>query len=201
MKYRSCILLAAIALLPGALRGDIDFTPRQVRSIEDGAPMRRLAFREGEKNIFFQPPKGWQMVGGGNEIIFNAPENGDGQIRLGRALVGPGVPFDEQGLIAYRNAARGQISPRAQDVQLVSETKDAFPFDDWQSFEMFFSYTIDGVKRMRWHLVVTMNPQRQVRVTADATEKEFEKVHASARTLIGSWFEPPPGWPPPQPAP
>jgi len=94
-----------------------------------------------------------------------------------------------------RAAAHALLPKQAENVEILSEATDAFPLDDWQSFETWFSYNLRGTKKVRWVLFVTMNPQRQVRLVADSDEKHFNEIHAAARAVLGSWFEPPAGWP------
>ncbi len=197
MKKLPHILLATLGLasLCPDVASALDFTPVETRSVEDGVPVRRLAFREDDKSIFFQVPDGWKMFGGGQEIAFLPIAAGAGEVRIGNSAVNPSIGFDEPGLAVYRSAARSALPKLAQQVEVLSEVKDAFPLDDWQSFEMKFSYTLVGVKKVSSVLFVTMNPQRQVRLLADGNEKDFEGVYAAARTLLGSWFEPPKGYP------
>lgn len=116
-------------------------------------------------------------------------------MRLGNSTVAPSIRFDEQGLIVYRNAARQLLPKQAENVEILAEVPNAFALDDWQSFEMKFAYNFGGVKKVRSVLFVTMTPNRQVRLIIDSSEKNFEEIYAAGRALLGSWFEPPAGWP------
>lgn len=197
MKRFSHFLLVAVTLALSwpALGAGIDFNPVESGSVEDGIPVKRIAFRDGEKSIFFRPLKGWKMLGGGDQITFTPPAPLEGEVRLGNSPLSPSILFDEPGLIIYRAAVRKFVPVQAQNVEVLSEATDAFSLDDWKSFEMRVSYTMGGKKKVRSVLFVTMNPQRQVRLVADSNEQQFEEIYAKARALIGSWFEPPPGWP------
>jgi hypothetical protein len=187
---------AAIALAlswPGRASA-IDFTPIEVETMEDGGPQKHLAFHEDQTAIFIRPPKGWQMLGGGEEVTFSPTPPLEGEVRLGNSTFDPSIRFEKKGLITYRAGARSQLPKQAKKIEVLSEMTGAFPLDNWQSFEISFSYDLGGVKRVRSMLFVTMNPHRQVRLVADSSEKNFEEVHAAARAVLGSWFEPPAGW-------
>jgi hypothetical protein len=157
--------------------------------------MKRFAFHSGETTIFFRPPKAWTMTGGGDQLTFSAPSPLEGEVRLGNSPLDPSILFDEPGLVMYRAMVRKSLPAQAQNIQVVSETPDAFPLDDWKSFEITMSYDLGGEKKIRSVLFVTMSQHRQVRLMAGSSEAQFEQVHATARALLGSWFEPPFAWP------
>jgi hypothetical protein len=192
-----CLLFATLALsLVGSVKGSaFDFTPTEIRTLEDGMPMKRFAFHSGESTIFFRPPKAWTMFGGGEQLTFTPPAPLEGEVRLGISPLDSSILFDEPGLVVYRATVRKNLPVQAQNVEVISETPDAFPLDDWKSFEITVSYNLGGKKKMRSVLFVTMSQNRQVRLVADGNEPQFEQVHTAARTLLGSWFEPPFGWP------
>jgi hypothetical protein len=197
LKYLPRLYLAAIALALSwpTQASALDFTPSEVETVEDGGPQKRVAFHEDQTAIFIRPPKGWQMLGGGEEVTFSPTPPLEGEVRLGNSTLDPLLRFEKEGLIAYRTDARRQLPKQAKKIEVLSEMTDAFPLDNWQSFEISFSYDLRGVKRVRSVLFVTMNPHRQVCLVADSEDKNFEEVHTAARAVLGSWFEPPAGWP------
>lgn len=188
-------LVAALAAVSAT--GAMDFTPNTVKSLEDGFPVTRTAFRDGSKQIFFKPANGWRMSGGGNEITFQ-PEGGiDAYARLGNSPVGASVPLEGHQLEIYRKAARSMLPKHADKVEVLSETTEAYPLDDWKSFEVWFEYDLRGTRSRCWVLFITMTPKRQVFYMVDGVKKDYEPVYTTARRMLGSWFEPPEGWPPP----
>ena len=190
------IAAAAGLLLEIAPAGPIDFTPVTVRSIEDGIPVTRTAFKDGETRFFFRPAKGWRLAGSGTEVTMYPTDQFDAYIRLGNGSVGPKVPFDEAGLKAYEAAAWAALPQDAEDVKVLSQALDPYPLDDWKSFEMRFEYELFGTRNICWVLFITMNPDRQIWYVVDANQRDFDAVYKIARSMLGSWFEPPPGWPP-----
>ena len=174
----------------------IDFTPIEVRTVEDGIPGVRTAFRDGTKKIFFRAAKGWRMAGGGRELMLYPKDQLDGYVRMGNSPVEPSVTFEEPGLAIYQTTARSVLPKAAAKIELLSQKADAYPLDDWQSFEMHFAYEVNGVANRCWVLFITMNPERQIWYVVDARARDFDAVYAAARSMLGSWFEPPPGWPP-----
>ena len=119
----------------------------------------------------------------------------DAHIRLGNSPVGSEVPFDENGLPSYEAAARRVLPKEASAVEVLSRSLDPYPLDDWKSFEMRFSYDLLGTRQICWVLFITMSPERQIWYVVDARERDFDAAYAAARSMLGSWFEPPPGWP------
>ena len=172
----------------------MDFTPRQGRTVEDGVPSVQTFFKDGNAQIFFHAAKGWRMAGGGNEVMFY-PSALDGYIRLGNSPVGAAVPFDETGLSTYTEAARRMLPKQAEAIEILSQKADAYPLDDWKSYEMWFGYESCGVKSVCWILFITMTPDRQICYVVDGKKGNFDAIYADSRAMLGSWFEPPAGWP------
>ena len=170
----------------------MDFSPRQARMLEDGVPSIRNFFKDGNTNILFRPAKGWRMAGGGNEVMFY-PGALNGYIRLGNSPVGPAVPFDEKGILTYLEAARGTLPKQAENVETLSQQGDAYPLDDWKSFEVRYSYELLGIKSVCWVLFITMTPDRQICYAVDGRQSDFDAILADSRQMLGSWFEPPAG--------
>ena len=175
----------------------IDFTPIEVRTIEDGVSTVRTAFRDGTKRIFFRAAKGWRLAGGGNELMIYPKDRLDGYVRLGNSPVERPTEFDEEGLAVYRASARNALPRAATHIEVLSEKTDAYPLDDWKAFEMHFAYEMNGLENRCWVLFITMSPQRRIWYVADARKADFDVVYAAARSMLGSWFDPPEGWPPP----
>ena len=121
----------------------------------------------------------------------------DGYIRLGNSPVESPREFDEEGLVVYRGAARNALPRGAAQIEVLSEKTDAYPLDDWKAFEMHFAYEMNGVENRCWVLFITMSAQRRIWLVADARKADFDAVYAAARAMLGSWFDPPEGWPPP----
>src|SRR5204862_6299442 len=62
----SVCFLAALAAETASV---MDFTPRQTRTREDGAPTVRSFFQDGNAWRLFHLAKGWRLDGGGNEAL------------------------------------------------------------------------------------------------------------------------------------
>jgi hypothetical protein len=184
---------------PLALAYPIDFTPIEVRTVEDGIPAVRTAFRDGSKKIFFRAAKNWRMAGGGNELLIYPKDRLDGYVKLANSPLERPTEFDEEGLRAYRRAARRALPRAASQIEILSEKIDAYPLDDWKSFEMHFAYEVNGVANRCWVLFITMTPERRIWYVADGRANDFEAVYTAARSMLGSWFDPPRGWPPAPP--
>ena len=191
-------VVAWIITFPWAMTASgVDFTPMKGSTVEDGAIISRVFFREGNKKIFFRPPNGWRMAGGGNDINFHPTSSAvDGVIRLGNSPVDLAAPLDANGRLAYAEAARKALPRQAESVEMISEQFDAYPLDDWKSYEIRFRYMIHETESMCSVLFISMTPYRQIWFVVDARKRDFVAVLAASRDLLGSWFEPPPGWPP-----
>src|SRR5687768_17974019 len=85
VNARIASFIAALAglVLEPAGAGPIDFTPVTVRSVEDGIPVTRTAFKDGDKRFFFRPAKGWRLAGGGTEVTIYPTDQLAAYIRLG----------------------------------------------------------------------------------------------------------------------
>jgi hypothetical protein len=178
----------------------IDFTPIEIRTIEDGIPAVRTAFRDGTQKIFFRAAKGWRMAGGGNELKIYPKDRLDGYIRMANSPIDRPLEFAGEGRAVYRASARSALPRAATHIEVLSEKTDAYPLDDWKSFEMHFAYEVNGVENRCWVLFITMTPERRIWYVADARKTDFDAVYAAARSMLGSWFDPPPGWPPAPPS-
>jgi hypothetical protein len=198
-RVRSLGIAVALSLpaASASRAAPIDFTPIQVRTVEDGIPAVRTAFKDGNKKIFFRAAKGWRMAGGGQELRLYPTEHLDGYVRIGNSPVEASVLFEEAGIPTYEATARSVLPQAAVNIEVLSRKGDAYPLDDWKSYEIHFAYELNGTANRCWVLFITMNPQRQIWYVVDARQRDFDAVYAAARSMLGSWFEPPPGWPPP----
>jgi hypothetical protein len=193
--------LGAVLLLSGAcvaiIAAPLDFTPVEVRVREEGSSRMQQAFRDGSKHILIQPPEGWRLTGGGNEVTCVPPTGLEGFARFSNSRVKATVPFNESGLPKYRAEVVATLPNGAQSVEILSEAPDPFPFayPEWKGLEIWLSYELLGTKHTRWVVFITMSPERQICFVVDGKEKGFPEVHEGGRFLLGSWFEPPPGWP------
>lgn len=195
MAFSSPILGSlALAWCAATAFAGIDFTPREMHTVEDGFPTTRTTFRDGTDTIFFRPATGWKSSGGGKEVRWRPPDTGNVVVRLGNSPVGPATAFDREGLIIYGAAARKALPKDAQNIEVLSEGADAYPLDNWTSHESWFSYDLFGKKSVCWVLFITMNPQRQIWFVMDGTKVDVDRHYPAAREMIGSWFEPPAGW-------
>jgi hypothetical protein len=174
----------------------LDFTPVEVQVLQEGFSGLQQAFRDGGKYIFVEPPEGWRLTGGGNEVTCVPPAGLEGFARFSNSRVKPTIPFDESGLPKYRAEVLATLPKGAESVEVLSEAPDPFPFayPEWKGFEIWLSYQMLGTKHTRWVVFITMSAERQICLVVDGKEKSFAKVHEGGRFWLGTWFEPPPGW-------
>jgi hypothetical protein len=190
----SSFFFASLAMACCATAAGIDFTPSEIQTVEDGFPTTRVAFRDGSHTILFRPAKGWKGSGGGKEVQWRPSDSGNVLVRLGNSPVGPTTAFDAEGVRIYAAAARAALPRDAQNIEVLSDGTDAYPLDDWKSYEAWLSYDLFGKKSVCWILFITMNPQRQICFVLDGTKAEVDRHYPAARKMLGSWFEPPTGW-------
>ena len=138
------ILLLLLACLPGLPAAAIDLTPRWTDTFIDGIASRRLYFADGDKKILIGIDRETSVRAGSGGSVFQFPKFPDSTFILTRSRNSPEEKFADLGLERYREAARRFPGPRARDIEVREETSEPLRINDWHSFRLVMTYTIEN---------------------------------------------------------
>jgi hypothetical protein len=183
-----CFALLLFVSIPGA--SAIDFTPRYAQSVQDGFPVNRLYFSDQARRIYLSVPNSWRVSGDQQHGIFTPGNLSQASVVLENSSLSAQVPFEREGLEAYRKAASELIPVGATEVQVDFERANEIQINGWTSWEMAFSYQFCGQRFTRSVLFINLNKEKQIRFRVEARKENFEKLYPQARAALGSWFAP-----------
>lgn len=187
MKSLSFLIFSGTAAI--AFAEPILFTPNFETRLVDGIAMKRMFFYCGSTEIYFRPSSSWEVTGWRDNVVFHDKRLRDATIKFENAPAGMPKAFDASGLEEYRKVASGLMPAEASNVKALSENRDAVEINQWKGYEAFFSYDVSGKKWMRSILFIKLDPEREIRVIADAHPEDFEALHEALVRSLATWCE------------
>jgi len=170
----------------------IDFTPRYAQSVQDGFPVTRMYFSDQAQRIYLSVPNSWRVNGDERHGTFTPGNLTQASVIIENSPIDAQIPFEHEGLEAYRKAASELMPPGATDMQIDFERANEIQINGWTSYEMEFSYKSYGQRFTRSVLFINLSKEKQIRFRVEARKENFEKLYSQARATLGSWFAPSP---------
>jgi hypothetical protein len=190
MKIRTLLAILAVAL-PAVRAVAIDFTPHVADSIDDGVPMRRMYFTDGEKRIFYRPPVTWSRSGDEHRAMFIPKDSDRAFVKMENAPAEHArIPFDDAGLAALRKIAVTLLPPDAVEAGESWETVNPVVLQGWTSFEIGFDYLQSGKTFCRSVLFINLDANRQIHFVVDAAPADFLPLYQTAYRTLSTWWSP-----------
>lgn len=165
----------------------IDFTPHlSVREL-DGARFSELVFADGLWDVSYEPPVHWNYRGEGNVLVL-WPENkgqADAKVIVSKAGAAP-VALDAPGMKSLRSRAEALLPRGTQEVEFLSETKNAVTISGHETYEATFEYALFGQK-FRTCVLFAFLGDRVMTVQVSAHPDDFPAVYQAFHSSLFSF--------------
>jgi hypothetical protein len=173
-----------LLLTCGSLLGQIDLTPTASIRKLDGAEFAEVLFRDGARQISYDPPTGWTYNGNSTRLDLRPPNN-DGQASVTVSSLPTSAISKEDRNNQLRDAVRKFIPPGAELVQFAPEEMP-LQIDGRDTVEENVTYTIGG---QRYHLNVVFLDVDNTRLAfrLQGLESSFDEVKKVFRRSLFSW--------------
>lgn len=181
--------IATTLILVGVLFGEaraLDLTPHEITITNDGPPMRRYFFQDGEKRMAFRIDKNMTVDGNTESSAFRFNDITGAGMKLSKSRLKPQVLFDEKNLDSYRVASRTFLPPNSTNVQLEEEKSDAIAINGWTSRQFVFSYNLFGVPYRRSITFLNYDASEQLVLDISAAAPEYEKIYLRGYRILNS---------------
>ena len=190
MKIVFAIAILLVVLLP-ARGGTIDFTQHTEDSIEDGVPMRRMYFSDGDQRFFYRPLASWSRFSDAQSAKFRPKDSLDALVKIENSPAGSArIPLDEAGLLAMRKTASSLVPPDATHVNVTWEVVNPTILQGWTSYEAGLDYVQSGKHFCRSVLFINLDTERQVRFVVTAWPANFAPLYAATYKSLATWYQP-----------
>ncbi len=179
-----------LALLP-ARGGTINFTQHTADSIEDGVPMRRMYFTDGEQRFYYRPLAGWTRFSDAGSAKFQPKDSVDAFVKIENSPPGSAkIPLDEAGLLTLRKIAAERAPAGATDIHVTWEVVNPTILQGWTSYEVGLDYMLSGKHFCRSILFINLDAERQIRFLVTAWPENFKPLYAATYKSLATWYQP-----------
>lgn len=182
----SPILLLAVALFSASVRGSIDFNAGTGERVLDGVKFPQLIFKEGDKKITYEQPRGWSYSGNGASITFTPQDAIQAQATIEQSPLRQAQPLDEATVKSLQEQVLTEAGVSGQNPTLIEAEKNPVMVNRNETFEVIVSYQSAGTDYQRAVLFLNL-PDTQLRFRITARKQDFEKLHRQFRASICSW--------------
>ncbi len=181
-------VVAAIALFCGhSAYAKLDLTPQPVEYVAEGIKYQTLIFKDGDRQVVYEPPVQWTYRSLGADRIQLAPPKvpfAEGLIHATKLAAE--LPLDEPTITKFREHLLEGVPPGALDVKLVDEVQNAVTPSGNNSYEITITYEALGQTFMRSGLIANVGGT-QLRFQMTAPKKDFDPLRLAFRASIMSW--------------
>jgi hypothetical protein len=189
-------LIAAALLLSGPIWGQIyalDLTPHEILLSNDGPPLKRYFFQDGDKRLSFRIDNKMTINGASNSVTFGFNDIKGAGMKLSKSQMNPEIPFDQKNLESYRSAARTFLPRDAMNIQLDEEKPNAIAINSWTSHQFIFSYNLFGFPYRCSVTFLNYSEKEQIIFEVDASATDFEKTYMRGYRVLNSISDLSPG--------
>ena len=154
----------------------------------EGPDVERTYFTVGADRIAIGKPQGCQVRVEENSLVLVLTGLGlDGEIRISQS------PFTSdfdlaQNALKYRDSGASTIPRGSERIEVQSPVMNLYPFNGWKSLGFTWTYSFRGRAMNRTVGYINLEVGAQVVVTTLASRADAEKVEATAKQFISSWW-------------
>lgn len=185
MKKTIITTLILVAGFFGEARA-LDLTPHEIAITNDGPPVKRYFFEDGQKRMSFRIDNKMAVDGNSEASAFRFDDITGAAMKLSKSALKPVAAFDEKNLESYRVAARTFLPPNAANIQMAEEKSDAIAINGWTSRQFVFSYNLFGAPYRRSITFLNYDASEQLVLDISAAAPDYEKTYLRSYKVLNS---------------
>jgi hypothetical protein len=181
----SALLLAV--LTSSTSNAAIDFTAEAGERNLEGITFKQLIFRDKERRITYEQPKGWSYSGDSKGLRLTPPNVAQAHAEIDQAPLPAPQPIDEA---ALRDQAMRTIPPGSQRATVVEEERNPLRINRHDTYGVTINYVLHEQEYTANVLFANLE-ETQLRFRIVARKQEFEKLWRAFRGSLFSlqWAE------------
>jgi hypothetical protein len=187
MRTLSNIICLVCCLAQAAAAGHaIEFSPTLQEYSSDGIVCHRLAFRDDQRTVYYQPPRNWHCTVDGSRLRLVPPDKTFAEAEITSRPLEKPAPLDEAATKGVTQQALATLPPGSQQPLVEKQEQNALMLNNNPAFEALISYKILGDTFQRSILVVN-TPLTQITFRFTARKSDFDALYRAFRASVVSW--------------
>ena len=167
-------------------RAELHFTFQTQESDLDGVRLRQLVFSDGNRQVKYAPPRGWQYFGDDNSLRLLPPPGKAGEATVTRTKLQQPQKFDDVTMKRLAEEVIASAPPGAKRVSLVSEEKNHLLIEGKETFLVVVKFELYGTSQMR--SVMFLNRETdQLRFQLTCPETSFAQLQKQFLASQFTW--------------
>lgn len=134
----SCLVLAASA------RAELQLKPSPSSYEVDGVRFPQLSFTDGNKEVHYVPPAGWESAGSESKLVLHPKGKIQAEATVIRIPLKEEASFDEETMKKLADQALASVPSGATNVKLLSQDKNTVMINTKETYLVTMSYTWNG---------------------------------------------------------
>lgn len=164
----------------------LDLTPVVGERVLDGIKFQQLSFRDNDRTITYEQPRGWNYRAEAGKLVFTPPNVTQAEAAIEQVPLPAPQTFDEETMKQLQDQVLHSAPPGSQKVELITAEKNPVMINRHETFEVTIAYQLGGIGFRRSVLFLNL-PDTQVRFRVTSREGDFDKVHRAFRGSVFSW--------------
>ena len=176
----------AVLLLAGSASAQLQLFPRASTYSLDGVTFPQLAFKDGNAEVTYVPPRGWSVTGSDSKLVLRPANTANAEATVVSTPLkeNGNLSFDDEAVKNLTTEALAAVPAESTNVQVLSQQVNPVRISGKDTFLLTLSYTFGGENYAR--SVMFMNrPTSRVIFQLLSKEKDFADLQ---KAFLGSHF-------------
>ena len=186
MGHRSIAPILASLLFAAAAHADLKLIPRISDYESDGVKIKLLAFADGDKEVTYQPPPGWEYSGSATQLTLHPANKTQAEGTITKISLPAPARFDDESLKKLVTQATAVLPQGSEKVIVISQEKNPLRINRKETFLVVLGYTLFGQPYTRSILVLNREKE-QIRFQLVCREADFKELHKAFLASQYSW--------------
>jgi hypothetical protein len=164
----------------------LDLTPVVSEYVAEGITFRQLTFKDGKRQVVYEPPQRWTCRGSGSSLQLTPPNAERADAAIQTVESSSPQSFDEKTRTALKEQFVRALPPGSQTIAVINEEQNPVVLENSASYAVTGTYQVIGETFVRSVVFVNL-PGTQLTFKFTARKADFENLHKAFRSSILSW--------------
>jgi hypothetical protein len=178
------LIFACCLFLSASAQAELQLVPSVDEFVLDGARLKQLAFRDGDRKVTYQSPHGWDYSGTATQLTLHPPHKLDAEATIATIPRTDQSPFDDEALKKLVADVIVLAPKGSSNVVVESQEKAPLRIGNRETFLVVISYSVLGNTYSRSILFINRGPE-QIRCQLTCRSSDFKELQ---RTFLGSQY-------------
>jgi hypothetical protein len=167
---------AVLLLLAGRAMAQLDLSPRESFYEVEGIRVPNVKFRNGPKDVFYTPPSGWRLSGGGQKLALIPPDISQAGASIEVQPTKDPVPAQAGNIDAYRDSAVALLPGEATKVEVIEACLCPLRISGRAMVEVTLAYVLFG-QPFRTNVLFMPVDSTLIRFQINSRSSDYPRLH------------------------